>query len=76
MRITNNNLEIVENSDLIIIAVKPHVVSPILQEVSSKVTREKLFLSIAAGVTLETLEKVGGPPQKPLMIEDLMEDLF
>ncbi|XP_022330283.1 pyrroline-5-carboxylate reductase 2-like [Crassostrea virginica] len=57
VRITNNNLEIVENSDLIIIAVKPHVVSPILQEVSGKVTREKLFLSIAAGVTLETLEK-------------------
>ena len=53
-----------ENSDLIIIAVKPHVVSPILQEVSGKVTREKLFLSIAAGVTLETLEKVGGPTQK------------
>ena len=62
-----------ENSDLIIIAVKPHVVSPILQEVSGKVTREKLFLSIAAGVTLETLEKVGGT----LMREDnLMEDLF
>ena len=62
-----------ENSDLIIIAVKPHIVSPILQEVSGKVTREKLFLSIAAGVTLETLEKVGGT----LMREDnLMEDLF
>eukprot|EP00105_Crassostrea_gigas_P029875 XP_011451949.1 PREDICTED: pyrroline-5-carboxylate reductase 2 [Crassostrea gigas] len=57
VRISRSNLEIVENSDLIIIAVKPHVVSPILQEVSSKVTREKLFLSIAAGVTLETLEK-------------------
>lgn len=57
VRISSSNLEIVENSDLIIIAVKPHVVSPILQEVSSKVTREKLFLSIAAGVTLETLEK-------------------
>lgn len=57
VRISRSNLEIVENSDLIIIAVKPHVVSPILQEVSSKVTCEKLFLSIAAGVTLETLEK-------------------
>lgn len=57
VRISRSNLEIVENSDLIIIAVKPHVVSPILQEVSSKVTHEKLFLSIAAGVTLETLEK-------------------
>lgn len=51
-----------ESSDLIIIAVKPHVVSQILQEVSSKVTREKLFLSIAAGVTLETLEKVSCLP--------------
>lgn len=57
VRISRSNLEIVESSDLIIIAVKPHVVSQILQEVSSKVTREKLFLSIAAGVTLETLEK-------------------
>jgi pyrroline-5-carboxylate reductase len=50
----------VENSDLVIIAVKPHIVSPVLQEVSCKVNREKLFLSIAAGVTLETLEKVRG----------------
>ncbi|XP_061169245.1 pyrroline-5-carboxylate reductase 2-like [Saccostrea echinata] len=57
VRTTRSNLEIVENSDLVIIAVKPHIVTPVLQEVSCKVTREKLFLSIAAGVTLETLER-------------------
>jgi len=53
-RWTADNAEVVRSSDLVILAVKPQVLSvamPPLQSVSAN----KLFLSIAAGVTLEKI---------------------
>ncbi|XP_022330294.1 uncharacterized protein LOC111128753 [Crassostrea virginica] len=53
---TNCNIELVERCDLVVMAVKPHLVSDILQEISDFFTNEKMFVSIAAGVPLEILE--------------------
>ena len=55
---TNCNIELVERCDLVVMAVKPHLVSDILQEISDFFTNEKMFVSIAAGVPLEILETV------------------
>ncbi|KAK3087220.1 hypothetical protein FSP39_003266 [Pinctada imbricata] len=54
---TSDNKEVVKNSNLIVLAVKPNIVAPVLQEVSEVMTRDKLIVSIAAGVTLNTLEQ-------------------
>ncbi|XP_061181645.1 pyrroline-5-carboxylate reductase 1, mitochondrial-like [Saccostrea echinata] len=53
---TTCNIEVVERSDLVVLAVKPHTVSDVLQEISDFFTNEKIFVSIAAGVPLEVLE--------------------
>ena len=45
-------------SQLIVLAVKPNIVRPVLQEVSSKVSREKIVVSIAAGIPISTIEQV------------------
>ena len=59
--LTTNNVEVVLASDIVILAVKPAVIGIVLAELASKLTndqlRSKLFISIAAGVSLETLEE-------------------
>ena len=51
-----------------VMAVKPHLVSDILQEISDFFTNEKMFVSIAAGVPLEILETVSPIIQIPLFM--------
>lgn len=54
------NTDVVEASDVIIIAVKPHIVLPVLRDLALKLSEEtfqrKSFISIAAGVCLEDME--------------------
>lgn len=59
-RLTTNNVEVVLASDIIIIAVKPAVISTVLAELASKLTPDQLksksFISIAAGVSIDDLQ--------------------
>lgn len=55
---TNCNKEVVTKSDMIVLAVKPNVVSPVLKEVSNSLSREKLVVSIAAGIPISSIEEV------------------
>lgn len=50
---TNNNEQAVENSDLIILAVKPWKVEEVLKKLNIK--RTQILVSVAAGVTCDTL---------------------
>src|SRR3989338_7333109 len=50
-----DNKEIVKISDLIFLCVKPQDMVHVLAEIKP-VSKNKLFVSIAAGITLETLE--------------------
>src|SRR5688572_8532543 len=52
VRTGGSNGEAVRGADVIILAVKPHVVPLVLQEIASGLTPEQLVVSIAAGVTL------------------------
>ncbi|XP_046580978.1 pyrroline-5-carboxylate reductase 2-like [Haliotis rubra] len=55
--VTGDNKEVVRRSNLVFIAVKPYMVAPVLKEVAETVTADKLIISIAAGITMDTLEK-------------------
>lgn len=51
-----DNCELAKNSDVIFIAVKPYGAAAVLNEISKELTKDKIVISICAGVTLETLE--------------------
>lgn len=51
-----DNKELVKNSDVVFIAVKPNQVLGILEEIKPFVTPEKLIVSIAAGINTSKLE--------------------
>lgn len=55
---TLENTEVVDRSKMIVIAVKPSIVSKVLKEVKDHVTMDKIMVSIVAGVPLSILEEV------------------
>jgi pyrroline-5-carboxylate reductase len=56
--------EVVKKCDYILLAVKPNVVKPVLDEIKDVFTNEKLFISIAAGIPLKTYKTALGPDKK------------
>jgi len=56
-RIASSNADVVESSDAILLCVKPHDMLAMLAAVAEK-SAGKLFISIAAGLTLHSLESV------------------
>jgi pyrroline-5-carboxylate reductase len=60
IEVINDNNELVKDSDIIFIATKPNQVSGVLEEIKDTITSDKLIVSIAAGVKLESIEKIIG----------------
>ncbi|MDR0767986.1 MAG: pyrroline-5-carboxylate reductase [Methanosarcinales archaeon] len=56
--VTENNAEVVKRSDILIIAVKPKDIEGALSTAGD--TKNKLFISIAAGITINNLERMAG----------------
>jgi pyrroline-5-carboxylate reductase len=53
---TTNNVEVAASSDVIVYAVKPQIMAPVLRETSQTLDMSKLVISIAAGVPLAAIE--------------------
>jgi len=60
--------EVVKESDIIFLAVKPQYVTTVLKETQSVLTEDKLVVSIAAGVTVPTMEAAGGANAKIIRV--------
>uniref|UniRef100_A0A3Q2DU47 Pyrroline-5-carboxylate reductase 3 n=1 Tax=Cyprinodon variegatus TaxID=28743 RepID=A0A3Q2DU47_CYPVA len=56
--VTHSNAEVVCGSDVVFVAVKPHLVRLVLSEISQYVTKKHIVVSVAAGVTLSVLEEL------------------
>lgn len=57
IEVTPSNDKVVDFADIVILAVKPQITDPVLQEISKKLGKSKLLVSVAAGVPLARLEK-------------------
>ena len=51
IQVAPDNAELVRRVDIVILAVKPQIMEPVLREIAATVTRRKLLISIAAGVS-------------------------
>ncbi|KAI2801709.1 hypothetical protein RDWZM_000810 [Blomia tropicalis] len=59
-RTTYCNDDVVKHSDIVILAVKPPLVETVLHEVKPLITPKHLMVSIAAGITSQTIEQALG----------------
>ncbi|MTI85122.1 MAG: pyrroline-5-carboxylate reductase [Firmicutes bacterium] len=57
INIVKGNTELVQQVDIVVLAVKPFVLSDILEDVGESVTSEQLVISIAAGISTPYIEK-------------------
>ncbi|MBP1564392.1 MAG: pyrroline-5-carboxylate reductase [Oscillospiraceae bacterium] len=60
--------ELVEKSDFVFLAVKPQVLSPVLEKIKSSLTPDKVVISIAAGITGEYLKKRTNENLKAILV--------
>ena len=56
--VTTDNIEAIGGSDIVILAVKPQIMAPVLKEISEQLDMSKLVISIAAGVMLAAIESI------------------
>lgn len=56
IRTTADNLELLDRSDVVVLAVKPQVMPAVLDQIGDHVRNEQLVISIAAGVTITVME--------------------
>lgn len=57
IEVYTNNKNVVKDSDVIFLATKPNLVRDVLAEIKYELTSDKLIVSIAAGVSTNTLEE-------------------
>jgi len=57
---TTNSREVVKNSDIVIVAVKPNVYDAVLESVKDLIDNRKIIVTIAAGKTIASVENVIG----------------
>src|SRR5437016_1707296 len=70
IRIAADNPELVRHVDVVIMAVKPQIIEPVLKEIAHALTRQKLLISIAAGVTTAKLPL--GTGRHPGALKDMV----
>ncbi|HMH48679.1 MAG TPA: pyrroline-5-carboxylate reductase [Candidatus Acidoferrum sp.] len=60
VQLCEDNAELVRQVDIVILAVKPQIMAPVVRHIASAVTRKKLLISIAAGVSTATIRAALG----------------
>lgn len=60
INICKSNSDVVKNTNIILFAVKPFVLRDVLNEIKSHITDNHLLLSIAAGISINTIESIVG----------------
>lgn len=57
VRVTSNNIDVINGADVLFVGVKPAIVLPALKEIRGR-SGNKLIISLAAGVRIESMESV------------------
>lgn len=63
-----SNQELVKSCDVIILAVKPHHKDFVLNEIKGEVKGKKLFISVAAGYSIENIKRIIGAGAKVVRV--------
>ncbi len=65
---TSHNPEVVKQSDIIVLAVKPQIMKRVVEEVAKHLDLSTLIISIAAGVPLDAIESCAGKELKLIRV--------
>ena len=68
IRAATSNRELVAEADVVILAVKPQIMSAVLKDVAGAVDRGTLLISVAAGVPVAALREALGKPARLIRV--------
>ena len=63
-----SNIDLVKTCDVIFLAIKPYVYESVLKEISTYISKDKLIISLAAGVTMDKVSSYFKDPIKLIRI--------
>lgn len=80
---THDNTKVAAFSDILILAVKPHIYPSVIEEIKSSVKKDVVIVTIAAGISMKFIEKAFGfevkvirtMPNTPAMVGEGMSAL-
>ena len=79
VKTTINNIDVVKNSNILLFAVKPFVLRNVLEEIKPYITNKHIIISIAAGISINTIEEIVGEipvirvmPNTPALVNEGM----
>ncbi|MHC5408801.1 pyrroline-5-carboxylate reductase [Listeria seeligeri] len=58
IQLTTSIEELAEQADIIILSVKPYTIPEVLTNIKNKLSKDKIIISVAAGVTIQDLENL------------------
>lgn len=64
VKAVTSNVEVVKNSDILFLAVKPYFFKDVIEEIKDIVSESTIIISIAAGVTIDQIEEWFGKDVK------------
>ena len=59
-----NEIEIVDNSDIVVLSVKPNIYGSVLEKIKDRIGENKIIVAIAAGVSIQNIENIAGKDKK------------
>ncbi len=60
VRVSENSLKLMEDADVVILAVKPNIYKVVLEEIRGAVRKDQIIVTIAAGINLAFVEGILG----------------
>jgi pyrroline-5-carboxylate reductase len=57
IHVEHNNKKLVQDSDIIMLCVKPYYIKEVITEIKEYLTEDKVLISIAAGITTKSIEE-------------------
>lgn len=64
IQIAENNIEVVQNTDIFVLSIKPQYYAEVISEIKDYVKENQIVITLAPGKTLKWLEKQFGKPVK------------
>ena len=61
---TKDSISLVKECDIVVIAVKPNIYEEVLKQIKDYIDNEKIIVTIAAGISINSVEKIIGNDKK------------
>ncbi len=68
IKVAADNQEVVKSAEIVLLALKPEKIQPVLRETKESISPKHLIISIAAGVSIKAIEEVVGTGRRIIRV--------